>query len=411
MSLEKRDGDPTLHAVPKDIFGLDEIIEHVVDPAADHVFDECDALVKFHVVSNPELKQQYLDDQTLILPAVTINGKQKTYQLTRTVDDIGTTFTYNRVGPEYSKAGFRLTRAHVGGTFLAPLDSTVDEKIVLNPDAINEARKRITKYAAKLGARDGDLANARNTEILPDTRAKKGITATLRALAWPFTSPYYENAKGVMYWSKFGHGTKVEKIPGARHISFARLAILALVIPTPSSFASEIEAAGFSVPKPLTIEVVDDVINQSEHRRQGFDNSDVEIPIANATFVRQQESVTLAETPRLPSSLAEQLADAPTLDADSPDTQDLYGGPRRLTNLGIIQGTGDDTDLEAEYCEDANVHLNGEDQLSVTNIGPVLANRLSFELLKDQIRVCNVSGNDIDEEYLENIYVQVVDQE
>ncbi len=195
-------------------------------------------------------------------------------------------------------------------------------------------------------------------------------------------------------------GTERKKLSPSAKIG--RLIAVGAFIPMPA-VGSGILQEGFlsRIPKPIALEVMDDMINYSEHDRQGFDAKGLHLPSNGIEVAAMGSGVAVGFDP----TLSEELLRAPSIDADSDDLQDVVGGVRKATNLeyGWLENLG------GSECEDIKVNLGPTATVKAVTADSAARDKLSVYLDRQQIRICNRTGASMGESQLKSVYLEVTD--
>ncbi len=368
----------------KDPFHLLEI-QDTYEHMAEDLFVACEGITKVCAEANKETKKAYLKSDSLTLPVVEVS-KRHCYQLRRRVDGESVIYTYQRQGKGHEQAGFQVIQNSVGHTILKtlnPEDTPVDddeEYLKL----ITMARRFINEYATGINIPLASLEVYAKREIVQEKVVRKIGRGVL-------------HSAGVV-------GGSLRK--GLRPLPYVFAAALVLA-PIPGYSTALYE--GSPLLKPTLMELGDDMFNSDDHKRQGYDAKGFHVP-DSAQLINNGETSLLNASPLIPL-LAVEFEDAPKLDANSPSEQDLYGGPRLLTNLGLM---GEDemrnNDLDPTECEDVIVNIDPEDGVRVTGIDPSIDKKLEMTVAKKRIKICNVSDGTIHMDKMQTIHIEVHDR-
>lgn len=188
-----------------------------------------------------------------------------------------------------------------------------------------------------------------------------------------------------------------------RPLSPGKFSFYALLLPIPFIGSGLWHSGPLShVPRPWPIEIADDVLNMSEHDRQGYDAKGLHLPEVNSAAAGDTVQVAFV------NDLSRKVLSAPFATADNESVQDVHGGTRHLRGLSLFQPEGSSYYLRPNDCEAFKVQLEVGERVRAVNTDPEAGAALAITVRQDAITVCNTSPNNLAANDLRSVYIEVI---
>jgi hypothetical protein len=379
--------------------------ERVFEAITANVYSKLDFVASTIIASSADKRAAFATSNRLDLGEITL-GEAHSYQVERVDLETATQYTVRRTDIGSDKGGFKFVKRADGTVLFRLTDShseatdeicDTDEPDYL--ESLSQASRFIDVFAQhqsihlskqkKLKADYIDEAftekmrqqHQHETKFLHKAKARflKVGNAITNQAAKLVTAPEKPDENGIFD-------------PNKRSVSFARIALLAAVIPFPHY--SERFIVSVPIDRPFSVELARDAghvlffadsdrRHEQQAKLQAYDDKQIDLPAS-----------TVIATDGLPHSISIEpninSKNMPTLSghADSAYKQVSLGGtsPRKLVTEGLmVQGE----------CFAANISTNGSGDISFAAANQSSSHDLTVEVSHDSLRLCNDSNNAI----------------